>query len=69
MCADRLPVSLSHPDVDHKGCGISGLWASGMGSLFPSATVVGIDLVPVQIERAPQNVSFEIFDVVQGLPL
>ncbi|MCJ1232962.1 hypothetical protein MMC14_000916 [Varicellaria rhodocarpa] len=41
----------------------TGLWAIEMADRFPSATVIGTDLSPVQPTWVPDNVRFEVDDV------
>ncbi|CAJ2505431.1 Uu.00g128250.m01.CDS01 [Anthostomella pinea] len=40
-----------------------GLWAVEMGDRFPDATILGVDLSPIQPTSVPPNVSFQIDDV------
>jgi len=41
----------------------SGIWCVGMGDLYPSAHVIGVDLSANMPEFVPPNVQFEIDDV------
>ncbi|KAF1951808.1 S-adenosyl-L-methionine-dependent methyltransferase [Byssothecium circinans] len=41
----------------------TGIWAIDMADQYPSATVIGIDLSPIQPEWVPPNCQFEIDDV------
>ncbi|TKW50189.1 Trans-aconitate 2-methyltransferase [Colletotrichum tanaceti] len=41
----------------------TGAWAIEMGDRYPSATVLGVDLSPIQPEWVPPNVKFEVDDV------
>lgn len=41
----------------------TGIWAIDVADQYPSATVVGTDLSPIQPEWVPPNCSFEIDDV------
>ncbi|KAI8631077.1 S-adenosyl-L-methionine-dependent methyltransferase [Xylariaceae sp. FL1651] len=41
----------------------TGLWAIEMGDRYPDATILGIDLSPIQPTSVPPNVSFQIDDV------
>ena len=43
----------------------SGIWAIGMADLYPSASVIGIDLSPVQPVDVPFNLRFEVDDFEQ----
>ncbi|WIG59743.1 MAG: Methyltransferase type 11 [Ktedonobacterales bacterium] len=59
------------------GCG-SSRWALEVASIFPSANVVGLDLVPPAVsdaqllgnglERRPDNYSFTAGNILEGLP-
>ncbi|OHW97588.1 methyltransferase domain-containing protein [Colletotrichum incanum] len=40
----------------------TGAWAIEMGDQYPSATVLGVDLSPIQPEWVPPNVKFEVDD-------
>jgi SAM-dependent methyltransferase len=53
---------LSHPQkVLDIGCG-TGEWALMVGEKFPSATVIGTDLSPIQPSSVPPNVKFYVED-------
>ncbi|EEA24562.1 hypothetical protein EYB25_004313 [Talaromyces marneffei] len=53
---------LSHPlKVLDIGCG-TGEWAVMVGEMFPSATVIGTDLSPIQPTLVPPNVKFYVED-------
>lgn len=41
----------------------TGIWAVDFGNDFPSASVIGVDLSPIQSNYVPPNVSFQVFDV------
>ena len=41
----------------------SGVWAIYIADLYPSASVIGVDLAPTQPTWAPPNCSFEIEDI------
>ena len=41
----------------------TGLWAIEMADRFPNATVIGVDLSPIQPEWVPDNLQFEIDDI------
>jgi tRNA G46 methylase TrmB len=41
----------------------SGIWAIDMADSYPSATVLGVDLAPVQPSWVPSNCQFEVDDV------
>jgi SAM-dependent methyltransferase len=55
-------VPLEHPQkVLDIGCG-TGDWAIMIGEQFPSATVIGTDLSPIQPTLVPRNVKFYVED-------
>lgn len=41
----------------------TGIWAMEMGDKFPSATVLGVDLSPIQPTWVPPNVKFLVDDI------
>ncbi|KAK2786934.1 hypothetical protein FQN53_005880 [Emmonsiellopsis sp. PD_33] len=62
---DRLylaPIGKDPQRILDLGTG-TGLWAIDMGDLFPSATVIGNDLSPIQPGFVPPNVKFEVDDI------
>ncbi|KKY23770.1 putative methyltransferase domain-containing protein [Diplodia seriata] len=48
--------------------GCTGIWAIEAGDTWPSATVVGNDLSPIQPQWLPPNVTFEVDDVEAEWP-
>ncbi|KAK3331480.1 S-adenosyl-L-methionine-dependent methyltransferase [Apodospora peruviana] len=40
----------------------TGIWAVDVGDLYPSATVIGTDLSPIQTPWVPPNVQFQVDD-------
>ncbi|KAL6703740.1 hypothetical protein ACN47E_009121 [Coniothyrium glycines] len=55
------PIANPHAILD---CGTgTGIWAIDMADTYPSATVIGTDLSPIQPEWVPPNCHFEIDDV------
>lgn len=58
ICYTKLENPLNILDV---GTG-TGIWAVQMADEFPSATVIGTDVSPIQPEWVPPNVSFQIDD-------
>jgi len=48
------------------GCG-TGEWAIEVADEFPSASVYGLDLSPIQATYVPDNVEFIVTDVSEGL--
>jgi len=50
------------------GCG-TGLWTMEFGEEFPSAEVLGVDLMPIQPTLVPPNVKFVIDDVEEDFPI
>ncbi|KAF4462215.1 methyltransferase [Fusarium albosuccineum] len=65
LCSQKLhfaPIG-SHPqNVLDVGTG-TGIWAIEMGDQYSSATVLGIDLSPIQPDWLPPNVRFMVDDV------
>lgn len=55
------PISSSPGRILDLGTG-TGLWAIDMGDRYPSASVTGNDLSPIQPKFVPPNVHFEIDD-------
>lgn len=55
------PLSSSPGRVLDLGAG-TGLWAIDMGDKYPSASITGNDLSPIQPRVVPPNVQFEIDD-------
>ncbi|KAH8591880.1 S-adenosyl-L-methionine-dependent methyltransferase [Bisporella sp. PMI_857] len=41
----------------------TGIWVMEMGDLYPAATILGVDLSPIQPEWVPPNVKFMVDDV------
>ncbi|KAI8150971.1 putative methyltransferase tdiE [Colletotrichum sp. SAR 10_70] len=41
----------------------TGIWAADFGDLHPSATIIGVDLSPIQPAFVPPNVHFQIDDI------
>lgn len=41
----------------------TGIWCMEMGDLYPSATVTGLDLSPIQPIWVPPNVKFMVDDI------
>ncbi|KAI1429773.1 S-adenosyl-L-methionine-dependent methyltransferase [Xylaria sp. FL1777] len=41
----------------------TGLWAIEMGDRFPDASILGLDLSPIQPSSVPPNVTFQVDDV------
>ncbi|KAK4192541.1 S-adenosyl-L-methionine-dependent methyltransferase [Podospora australis] len=56
------PIGKSPQQILDIGTG-TGIWAIEMGDEFESATVLGIDLSPIQPEWVPPNVRFMVDDV------
>nr|XP_019009621.1 uncharacterized protein I206_05179 [Kwoniella pini CBS 10737]OCF48402.1 hypothetical protein I206_05179 [Kwoniella pini CBS 10737] len=48
------------------GCG-TGTWCLEMSREFPEAEFIGVDLVPIQPDNLPNNCSFMIDDITNGL--
>ncbi|KAK2810918.1 hypothetical protein FQN50_002509 [Emmonsiellopsis sp. PD_5] len=62
---DRLylaPIGKDPQRILDLGTG-TGLWAVDMADMFPSATVIGNDLSPIQPSFVPPNVKFEVDDI------
>ncbi|KAJ6501930.1 S-adenosyl-L-methionine-dependent methyltransferase [Mycena sanguinolenta] len=55
------------PAVLDVGCG-TGSWAIEMGTLYPQAQILGVDLVIKPDLHAPSNVQFKQLDITQGVP-
>ncbi|KAK4453394.1 S-adenosyl-L-methionine-dependent methyltransferase [Podospora aff. communis PSN243] len=65
LCGDKLyfaPIGSRPQEILDIGTG-TGIWAIEMGDLFESATVLGVDLSPIQPEWVPPNVRFMVDDV------
>lgn len=58
LCMTKLENPQSILDV---GTG-TGIWAIDIGDQFPTASVIGTDLSPIQSAWVPPNVKFEIDD-------
>ncbi|KAI1636968.1 S-adenosyl-L-methionine-dependent methyltransferase [Biscogniauxia mediterranea] len=56
------PMQQSPTKIMDLATGI-GIWAIEMGDRLPDATILGIDLSPIQPTSVPPNVSFQIDDV------
>ncbi|KAF9871598.1 hypothetical protein CkaCkLH20_11009 [Colletotrichum karsti] len=56
------PISDSSQQMLDIGTG-TGAWAIEMGDKYPSSTVLGVDLSPIQPDWVPPNVKFEVDDV------
>ncbi len=41
----------------------TGRWAIEMAARYPGATIIGVDIAPIQAKPVPENVRFEIADV------
>ena len=57
----QAPITKSPSLVLDIGTG-TGIWAIDFADQFPSATVIGTDLSPIQPNWVPPNVKFEIDD-------
>jgi len=55
------PIGPSPQAILDVGTG-TGTWAIDVGEMFPSASVTGTDLSPIQPSWVPPNVSFELHD-------
>lgn len=55
------PISSNPQAILDVGTG-TGTWAIDVGEMYPSATVTGTDLSPIQPSWVPPNVSFELHD-------
>ncbi|KAI2617106.1 S-adenosyl-L-methionine-dependent methyltransferase [Hypoxylon sp. NC1633] len=65
MLCQRLhfaPIGDNPLEILDVGTG-TGIWAIEMGDTYPSATVLGIDLSPIQPQWVPPNVRFLVDDV------
>jgi SAM-dependent methyltransferase len=58
------PVVDNPQDIIDIGTG-TGTWAIDVAELYPSATVTGTDLSPIQPSWVPPNVTFELHDCLQ----
>ncbi|KAI9732977.1 MAG: hypothetical protein M1818_007410 [Claussenomyces sp. TS43310] len=56
------PIGDNPQQILDMGTG-TGIWPMEMGDLFPSATVLGVDLSPIQPTWVPPNVKFMVDDV------
>lgn len=56
------PIESNPQRILDLGCG-TGKWCIGMGDLYHSAEVIGIDLSPSQPMMVPPNVCFELDDI------
>lgn len=43
----------------------TGIWAIEMGDAFPSASIIGVDLSPIQPSWVPPNLQFELDDITK----
>jgi len=41
----------------------TGIWANDLADEFPSASVIGVDLSPIQSPYVPSNVTFQVYDI------
>ncbi|KAK7739833.1 hypothetical protein SLS62_011183 [Diatrype stigma] len=65
LCNDQLhfaPIGPSPQAILDIGTG-TGSWAMEMGERYPSASVLGVDLSPIQPDWVPPNVRFMVDDV------
>ncbi|OLN85772.1 hypothetical protein CCHL11_07789 [Colletotrichum chlorophyti] len=65
LCNQKLhfaPIGDSPQQILDIGTG-TGAWAIEMGDHYPGATVLGVDLSPIQRGWVPPNVKFEVDDV------
>ncbi|KAE9377506.1 UMTA methyltransferase [Stipitochalara longipes BDJ] len=65
LCANRLhfaPIGDSPQNIIDLGTG-TGIWAIDMADKYPSATVIGIDLSPIQPAWVPPNLRFVVDDL------
>ncbi|KAL0937798.1 methyltransferase domain-containing protein [Colletotrichum truncatum] len=66
LCSQRLhfaPIGEHPQQILDVGTG-TGTWAiEKVGDQYPSATVLGVDLSPIQPDWVPPNVKFEVDDV------
>ncbi|KUJ15270.1 S-adenosyl-L-methionine-dependent methyltransferase [Mollisia scopiformis] len=56
------PIGKHPQNILDLGTG-TGTWCMEMGDLYPSASILGIDLSPIQSEWVPPNVRFMVDDV------
>lgn len=56
------PIADEPLDILDLGTG-TGIWAIDMADKYPSATVLGVDLAPVQSSWVPSNCHFEVDDI------
>src|SRR5437660_4687805 len=61
------PLSPPLPLILDVGTG-TGIWAGDMARLFPTSTVVGIDLSALSFQPVPENCLLRIGNVLSGLP-
>src|SRR5207245_380572 len=61
------PLSPPLPLILDVGAG-TGIWAGDMARLFPTATVVGIDLSALSFQPVPENCLLRTGNVLTGLP-
>ncbi|TDZ15455.1 Secondary metabolism regulator LAE1 [Colletotrichum orbiculare MAFF 240422] len=65
LCGQRLcyaPIGNVPQQILDLGTG-TGAWAIEMADRYPSASVLGVDLSPIQPDWVPPNVRFEVDDV------
>ncbi|RYP20705.1 hypothetical protein DL765_002655 [Monosporascus sp. GIB2] len=65
LCHHKLhfaPIGPNPQEILDIGTG-TGSWAIEMGEIYPSASVLGIDLSPIQPDWVPPNVRFMVDDV------
>ena len=58
LCMTKLESPQSILDI---GTG-TGIWAIDIGDQYPTASIIGIDLSPIQPSWVPSNVKFQIDD-------
>ncbi|KAL7417618.1 S-adenosyl-L-methionine-dependent methyltransferase [Mrakia frigida] len=65
-----IKTLLSRPGarVLDVGAGRKALWLIAMAVKYPKAEAIAVDLLPVEDRYVPPNCSFEIWDVLGGLP-
>ncbi|KAH8598472.1 methyltransferase domain-containing protein [Bisporella sp. PMI_857] len=56
------PIGANPQKILDLGTGI-GIWALRMGDLYPSSSILGVDLSPIQPTWVPPNVKFVVDDV------